>query len=291
MSNYQTDEAIFMIDDGRKMTVKACVCTDVGRVRNNNEDNYLLRDRINGDQVLSAMESDTVEEDEWTGWQCYGVFDGMGGGEKGEWASLTAASLMRDAFCVSPLLTQTRSDIDELVAETYMRINGLIVNEQSRSGVYGTTATAVCCDGAQFKVYHAGDSRAYLKRGKDLYCLTQDQTLSAMKLEMGLYEEGDPKIERDKHLLTVYLGCDDTGDKLAPQRSEWTVLEDGDMLMICSDGLYDMVSDTAISRILGEAEDPADAAGTLCDLALAAGGYDNVTCMVLAFTQDGKIPD
>ena len=281
MEHYQTDEAIFMTGDDLKFTVASCVCSDTGRVRENNEDNFLLRTVTNARQQLSVQITDRVESDDWAGWQCFGVFDGMGGGEKGEWASLTAASVLGEEFGRRPLLTASRKDIDDLIRNTFMRINGLIVNEQSRSDVYGTTATVVATDGEVFKIYHAGDSRAYLMRDQSLFRLTEDQTLAAMKVEMGVYEEDDPRAERDKHLLTVYLGYDENGDKLVPQESEWMRFEKGDRLLLCSDGLYDMVTDPAISRIMRETETAEEAAGELCDLALAAGGVDNVTCLVL----------
>ena len=281
MEHYQTDEAVFMTGGDLKFTVSSCVCSDVGRVRENNEDNFLLRNVTNAQQQLSVLLTDSVEGDDWAGWQCYGIFDGMGGGEKGEWASLTAAALLQKEFLRKPLLTASCRDIDQLIRNTFMRINGLIVNEQSRSDVYGTTATVICTDGAVFKIYHAGDSRAYLMRRSQLYRLTEDQTLAALKVEMGVYEEDDPRAERDKHLLTVYLGYDENGDKLVPQESEWMEFEKDDRLLLCSDGLYDMVADSAIRRILAETGTAEDAAGELCDLALAAGGQDNVTCMVL----------
>lgn len=147
--------------------------------------------------------------------------------------------------------------------------------------MYGTTGTIICTNGVKFKVFHLGDSRAYLFRNGELYQLTKDQTLAAMKVSLGFYEENDPLVEKEKHQLTEYIGCDQTLENLRPLESQWMDLLSGDKLLICSDGLYDMCSNAQIIEIMKNEEQPEKIAQKLLQRALENGGLDNITCLVL----------
>lgn len=255
------------------------VISHVGLKRTNNEDNFLLDQSYNMDSVLEISKS-LFKQDEKNIWYCVGVFDGMGGGENGELASLIAAKEFQIAFNkVSKEATE--SEIDFIMRGAFLNANRRIVEEQKIHAMYGTTGTVLCINSKKFKIYHLGDSRAYLFRDENLYQLTRDQTLAALKISAGFYDEDDPLVEREKHQLTEYIGCDYTMEHLFPLESEWLDVLPNDRLLLCSDGLYDMCSDSQISKIIKDNSDPKIAVKYLMDLALEHGGIDNITCLIL----------
>jgi len=253
------------------------VVSNVGCFRSNNEDNFLLNGNINKGSI-DAIEYGPYELDKM--WNCMAVFDGMGGGEKGELAALFAA----EEFC-STLprleLCKSRNGIDCLMQESFLRANRRIVEYQKKSNMYGTTGTVLCTDREYFKIYHLGDSRAYLFRDNDLFKLTKDQTLAEMKIELGLYDSGHPNGEKEKHQLTEYIGCDSTLENLHPQESLWIPFQDEDKLLLCTDGLYDMCSDSEISKIMRNSAAAETIAKQLTECAIRNGGKDNITCLIV----------
>lgn len=262
-----------------RYTIRGFVSSDAGAVRPNNEDNYLLSRTWNrnsenkAEQELRACSLDF-------GW-CYGaVFDGMGGGEKGEWASLVAAEEFEKILSSAGADT-SGEEIDMLARQAFLNANRRIVEERESRAVYGTTGTLVCTDGMRFRIYHMGDSRACLFREGNLYQLTEDQTLAAMKVRLGFYQNEDECEEREKHQLTEYIGCDPTMEGLRPKESQWMKWEDGDRLLLCSDGLYDMCSQTEICDVMNSSDSMKQTVNQLVGLAIRHGGRDNITCMLL----------
>lgn len=255
------------------------VVSDTGRVRNNNEDNYLLGFCINERCEKSSGVSMAVACSP-AGWNVAGVFDGMGGGEKGELAARLAAQEFRSAARELALVS-AREEADRILRRAFLEANRHVLGLRAMYGAYGTTGTVVCTNGSVFKVYHLGDSRAYLLRQQDLFLLTRDHTLARMKIDGGLYREDDPQAERDKHRLTEYIGRDETGESIGPEESKWIPVMAGDGILLCSDGLYDMCDDAQIRQILNLGGN--DRAGRLVKQALAQGGMDNVTCLCLDF--------
>lgn len=257
------------------------VVSDAGRVRPNNEDNYVLGKYINlhsaAHSEVSVSFSDTSGQ-----WQLAGVFDGMGGGEMGELASHDTAEIFLRAFGnVSG--ESSKSEIDLILRKAFLEANNRIVDLQQDYKIYGTTGTLLCTNSSVFKIYHLGDSRAYLIRDNTLMQLTKDQTLAQMKLDVGMYRPDDPSTEADKHKLTEYIGRDWTRDNLHPVESQWIPLQPRDLVLLCSDGLYDMCDDDVIVKILNSAASPGDGAASLTAAALEQGGTDNITCMVISF--------
>lgn len=265
-----------------RCAIRGFVSSDIGAVRSNNEDNYLLNRTWNrSSENKAAQELKACSLD--FGW-CYGaVFDGMGGGEKGEWASLTAAEEF-ERILSSAESDTSGEEIDMLARQAFLNANRRIVEERESRAVYGTTGTLVCTDGRRFRIYHMGDSRAYLFREGNLYLLTEDQTLAAMKVRLGFCQNEDACEEREKHQLTEYIGCDPTMENLRPQESQWMEWEDGDRLLLCSDGLYDMCSQTELCDAMNASDSMRQTANQLVGLAISHGGRDNITCMVLERT-------
>lgn len=264
-----------------KCAVSGAVASDVGCVRSNNEDNYILGKNMNQDasDCIRAVEGFAGDSDVW---KFAGVFDGMGGGEAGELASRDSAVIFLAEIERLPE-NPVKSDVDTCMRGAFLQANNRIIDLQAQYEIFGTTGTVVVSDGFEFKLYHLGDSRAYLFRGGALSQLTRDQTLAQMKLEMGMYRENDPAEAADRHKLTEYIGRDWTKENLKPVESLWMTAGQGDLLLLCSDGLYDMCSDAEIAEILGGSESLEEKVTAMVRRARETGGEDNITCMLVAF--------
>ncbi len=264
---------------GCRFAVSAYAVSDVGLVRTNNEDNYFLGFSWN---KTAANHSEAAVNAQSYSWQLAGVFDGMGGGEAGELASAAAAKAVEKA---AEQMTGdlSRQDVDKLLRRAFLEANNAVVDLQQQLQIFGTTGTLLCTDGTAFKVYHSGDSRAYLIREGDMFPLTKDQTLAQMKIEVGMYDENDPKAEAEKHKLVEYIGRDRSRENFKPVESHWIPIEKGDGILLCSDGLYDMCSNEEILLLLLSADTPQEKATLLAHRANANGGIDNTTCIYIAF--------
>lgn len=256
--------------------------SDVGCVRENNEDNYLLELHMN--EASNDHSAFSVSMcDRWKYWHLAGVFDGMGGGELGELASQKTAQIIRNG--ISGLSRDSgKADVDGILKGVFLEANNEIVALRQKCSILGTTGTVVCTNNREFKLYHLGDSRAYLFREGKLYQLTKDQTLAQMKIDAGLYREDAPEAEADKHKLTEFIGRDQTRKSLHPVESEWIPLQKEDCLLLCSDGLYDMCSDKEIEELLGKHHSARAQCEGLIEAARQNGGADNITCVILAFS-------
>lgn len=269
---------IFKRSKNRGLRFIAAAVSDQGLQRSNNEDNYVLGESTNAD---FSPHSEAFLKDSSSKYVA-AVFDGMGGIDRGELASSKAAeTLLNTLKKAAPASGQ--EELDNTVRAFFCDANRNVVTLQEQGGLCGTTAVLMCATREHFKIFHMGDSRAYLFRDGGLFRLTEDHTLARMKLEMGLYDESDPLAQEEKHKLTEFLGRY-KGDAVRPDESKWTKLQKGDRLLLCSDGLYDMCPDTRIGEILASALTPEDAAQKLVSDALERGGEDNVTCLVVQFT-------
>lgn len=259
---------------------RAYAVSDVGRLRENNEDNYFLG--ASQWNETAANHSEAAADVKSCSWQLAGVFDGMGGGEAGELASAAAAKAVKNAW-EQMTGALSRQEVDVLLRRAFLDANNTVVDLQRQLQIFGTTGTLLCTDGNAFKIYHNGDSRAYLIREGDMFPLTKDQTLAQMKLEMGMYDENDPNAEAEKHKLVEYIGRDRTKQNFKPVESHWIPIEKGDGLLLCSDGLYDMVNNEDILFLLLSAGTPREKAALLADRANTNGGIDNITCIYISF--------
>lgn len=254
-----------------KNKIKAYVLSDVGNVRDNNEDNYIIGHCLNEFSENHHFSSLSQENDSWT---VFGVFDGMGGYEGGEVASYIAAKEFQNlSFGVKKT---TAYEIDELVENTFLTINNKIVGERKHQYASGTTASVLVTNGSQYKIFHYGDSRVYLLHNGELFLLTKDQTLAQLKMDMGI-----ETCEREHHQLTEFLGMDDVEGNGTSFRTEWKNLDPKDKIIICSDGLYDMCDEQTVLSEVMRTDNCEDAVNNLVQLALKNGGRDNVTIMML----------
>jgi serine/threonine protein phosphatase PrpC len=201
------------------------------------------------------------------------VADGVGGSAAGEVASATTA------YVVSALAA-AESDVDPA---TLLRSAVLEAHRQLREGVrraperagMATTLTAVVVHEDRFCLVHVGDSRAYSLRDDELTRLTADHTLVQSLIDDGTLTEASAA---DFAFRSVVLRSVNAEAPVEPDVHQLD-LRPGDRLLLCSDGLSDLVPDDGIAAALARA-DRQHAASALVDAALAAGGRDNVTCLV-----------
>jgi protein phosphatase len=161
---------------------------------------------------------------------------------------------------------------------------GVLIRDQARidpslAGM-GTTLTGAISLGTALVVVNVGDSRAYLCRDGELLQLTRDHTLAQKLADQGVIAQEETTTHRTRHVLTRALGGHDDQARAEAQR---LALADGDQLLLCSDGLTEMVDDTTIHDVLRSTSSAREACQTLVDLALKNGGKDNVTVVVARY--------
>ena len=222
--------------------------TDLGRLRNHNEDSLLVKAPL------------------------YVIADGMGGHAAGEIASEIAIRTLDDAQI-------TRLDPDAL-RRAVVEANGLIIEGANkglgRKGM-GTTLTAAIIEGNQLLVAQVGDSRAYLYTNGRLRAITRDHSLVGELVSAGQITEDEARTHPNRSVITRALGSDPS---VQPDMYEMR-LHEQDRLLLCSDGLNSMLEDAEIEEILNRYPDPQDAADVLINAAKDAGGYDNITVIVV----------
>ncbi|HEY4280263.1 MAG TPA: Stp1/IreP family PP2C-type Ser/Thr phosphatase [Conexibacter sp.] len=222
--------------------------SDTGRARRANEDNFFARAPL------------------------FVVADGMGGAQAGEVASRLAAETFATGL---PEGGTTEERLATRVLEANNRIHTLSREDRDRAGM-GTTLTAAYLDGEELSVAHVGDSRAYLWRDGELTRLTRDHSLVDELVRRGKLTEEEAADHPQRSIITRALGPEpevevDTRTYRA---------QDGDVLLLCSDGLTSMITEQLIAGILRAAEGLEAAGRELVDAANAAGGRDNITVVL-----------
>ena len=257
-----------------------------GKVRANNEDHYLVA-RFQRTMQIVLNNLPAGELPEHGGDTMYGmvVADGMGGEAGGEVASRTAIRTMIDLVLQTPdwimrLDEQLARQVGQRMAERFRQIRE-VLNELARADPklfgMGTTMTLACSNGADLLTAHVGDSRAYLFRCGQLHQLTRDQTAAQAMVDAGTLRPEEAATHPLRNRLTGAIST-----RLGETQAEIAALPlaNGDRLLLCTDGLTDMVAEETIAEVLQRIEAVADACGTLVELALERGGKDNVTVVL-----------
>ena len=229
--------------------------SDTGRKRRRNEDNYVVAPPL------------------------FAVADGMGGAQAGEVASRLAASAL-EAGDSDGLGGTTR--IDSLIQEANRRIYDRASTDPTASGM-GTTMTVAIVEGMTVAIGHVGDSRAYLVRGGQMEQLTEDHSLVNELLKTGKLSEEEAQVHPQRSVITRAVGTDPDVDV-----DGFTIeAQDGDVFLICSDGLSDMVSDEEILELLHQNRDDLDkAVKALVAAANRGGGEDNITAVAFRISSE-----
>jgi protein phosphatase len=230
--------------------------TDTGRQRKGNEDAYFARSPL------------------------FVVADGMGGAQAGEVASGTAVEVFQDGLPdgSEPVESRLRS----LVLEANARINALAQSDEALAGM-GTTVTAAYVGEGELAIAHVGDSRLYRLRGGGLERMTDDHTLVEELVRQGKLTPEEADHHPQRSIITRALGPE---PGVEPDSFTWPG-RDGDVYLICSDGLTGMVPEPQVADILTAADSLPAAGRALVDAANAAGGRDNITVVLFRLEEVG----
>ncbi len=244
--------------------------TDKGCVRNNNEDNFF----VNGFYLMRGKpDNGFCYKETLFAPFCAGVSDGMGGEKCGEEASLIAAGGF-DNF-----IRSYQNKVDEAA----LRDCVAFLNRKVFKGAPKSGATVSAVYAAEDKIYAVslGDSRIYLLSDGKFSQISTDHTLAQLQVAAGVMSAEEAKTSNLRHGLTQFLGTDPDEMIIEPSISVIDGLSDGDIILICSDGLYDMLDDDEIKSILSAGSELKKATKKLVDVALKRGGKDNITVMTV----------
>jgi len=272
----------------RTLTVKAFGLTDRGQVRPNNEDQFLIAELTKSMRVWqTSLPEPKVQVGEEHA-HLFVVADGMGGHQAGEQASGLAVAAI-EQFTLNTFkwfLGSTGNDVREILAEFKSAINhadARILEEAAEhpelSGM-GTTVTMAFNLGTQLYVVHVGDSRAYLYRDGQLDQVTQDHTVAAEMVRNGTLRTDEAAGHRLRHVITNVVGGQELGVTVEAHALD---VQAGDRLLLCSDGLTEMVTNDVIAAALHDEPVPELAAKKLLSAASQAGGRDNITVVIARF--------
>lgn len=271
----------FFVPAGPQFDVRFGAATHVGHVRPQNEDQFaVVRRRRMSDVLMSSLPSgdwDSAEDSVWLAM----VADGMGGHAAGDVASRLALQSILELSSQASSWVMRLSDPE--APEIWQRVNAYLarlrqtfqdhVARQPASSGMGTTLTVANLMPPDAVIAHIGDSRAYLWRDQHLVQLTRDQTVAQDLIDSG----AEPVSVRSfRRMLTNSLNAGVGATRVDLLHTE---LQAGDRLMLCSDGLSDLVEHAEIASALA-ADDPQAAVDTLVERALSAGGRDNITVVV-----------
>jgi PPM family protein phosphatase len=257
-----------------------------GKVRPNNEDSFLvMRFERTMYTLLTNLPTGQIPEQYRERGYAMFVADGMGGAAAGEVAGRTAITTLVDLIIQTPDWImrpdeQRASEVLQRMEERFGQLPGALTRRaQSEPNLHGmgTTLTLAVSLGANLVIAHVGASRAYLFRLGQLLPLTSDQTIAQLLADAGVIRPEDVAKHHARHVLT---GAITTSDEKAEVELHHVQLLDGDQLLLCSDGLTEMVTSAQISAVLEKDASAMDASRALIDLALEAGGRDNVTVVL-----------
>lgn len=257
-----------------------------GLVRPNNEDHFVV---VRGGRELEAIMGNLPDDivsrrfDE----VFYGmaVADGLGGEVCGEIASRRALESLLSMVLHTPdwMLRLGKPEINEVMwrmADRFIRVHAALLHEAAQDpylhGMSTTLSTALTM-GDDLIITHVGDSRIYLVRDGQMRQLTRDHTLAQQLIDTGLHHQNDQLVKELRNVLKQALGA--TVSECRPE-VEYLKLADGDLLLLCTDGLSDAVESEVIEQVLKEDSPAKEIAEELLRLALENGGPDNITMIV-----------
>lgn len=255
-----------MAIQSKNLKISCHARSDVGLVRENNEDAWFA-DEYNNFYVLC---------------------DGMGGHTAGEVASQEAVAFL--SALSSEVLKKSKTHpiknpqvIRELIQEVNAEVYRLAQKDRDLRGM-GTTLCCVYVHEAKMVIGHVGDSRVYLLRDKKLLQLTEDHSLVAELLELGELNSRQARDYAHRNIITRAIGADAVVEASIYAHD----LQRGDQILMCSDGLSDMLDCDEIEKILNTDLSLVSSIDRLIDTANRRGGHDNITVILLKFQDDNE---
>jgi protein phosphatase len=265
------------------MRIEACAVNHKGLVRLNNEDNFYLsgsfiaKELVDQPSCLTKLLTDQSPV-------IAAVCDGVGGAQAGEVAAYTVVSALGALMSGFNQVHDT-----EQITIAMRRVSQRIASlRQNDTESMGATIVMACIQGERLLITNVGDSRAYLMRLDTLYQLSEDHSEVWRLYNMGIITREEMNTHPRRHVITQYLGLPETELLIDPAYSEIIQLQPGDRILLCSDGVTDMLSDEEITQILQAVPQCETAAQTLVTSALQNGGKDNTTALLLQVLQENE---
>ncbi len=271
-----------------EVSIKLFARTDVGQVREHNEDNFIVADLTK--RVRGLQEQNRVVSVGLNG-NIMSVCDGMGGAAAGEVASQLAVDIIYEKMIedVAADVQITRNEVARRLVRAVeaagLRIFESAKSDRTRRGM-GTTVTAAALVDDHLFLAQVGDSRGYILRNGTLVQVTRDQSLVNQLIEAGQLTEEEAETFEHNNIILQALGTAET----VQVDLTYVELRQNDVLMLCSDGLSGMVRNDEIREVLKANADPLEACKTLTERANLAGGHDNITVIVAQFDGEGLKP-
>lgn len=286
------DDIVQRAVQNRPLQVRSFGLTDQGLLRPGNEDQFLIAELAKTLQVQQcSLPSQPSRQAPDRGY-LFMVADGMGGHRAGEKASALAVDAI-ESFLVDSLksLFQVHSAEQQQVLTGFREALHWADQQVYAKGTrhpelhgMGTTVTLACFLAPNLFIAHVGDSRCYIVRSGKLYQVTCDHTLTQDMIRKGCLSPADAVGHQFRHVITNVVGGREAGVDVETHQIR---IEPGDGMLLCSDGLTEMVTDEQILRILQETDDPQTACRRLASAANEAGGKDNITVVVARFVHMG----
>jgi serine/threonine protein phosphatase PrpC len=268
---------------GIKLTVAAK--TDVGKVRTNNEDAFVVADLNRGDR--SSLQSATDFDVKAAG-ILLAVSDGMGGEQAGEVASALVVETLRRVLAENaPETEESKTAITRLIETAVTKANEEVFAaavDPNKRGM-GATLTAIYVNGAEAYIVEIGDSRAYLLRGRRMRQMTKDQSFVQLLLDSGAITEEEAENYPHKNIILQAFGQQ---KKLNIALGRLT-LRRGDRLLLCSDGLSNKVTPDEMREVICDSPTLDAAATKLIEMANERGGDDNSTVVLAEANGDDLV--
>jgi protein phosphatase len=245
--------------------MRAAACSDIGKTRKINEDNYCLVKNENQDMLAA-------------------VFDGIGGSKAGEVASLLAKETFEQAFAAAPVFTKDY-EVNDFIQSTMNKANDLIYSQSLNNPLLkgmGTTCVGILLTSIGPYIFNVGDSRLYAKYSDGFIQMSEDHSVIARLLRQNKISQEEAKVHTQRNTLTNALGI------WKVFRIDINKIHDNfTHILICSDGLSGYVEKQEIeSVVLNDTLDTAAKCSTLINLANEAGGMDNCTVIVMDHFED-----
>ena len=255
------------------LIINFAVRSETGLVRTNNEDNFFC----NGIFMSNSEREKPFFLKGRTKVPCiFGVCDGMGGEDCGEIASfLTVETLSEYA---EKIKLGSNKNVNDFVRASNAKLLSLMNKNNIRTG---TTLALVVIKENFFTAYNLGDSRIYRVQNKRLIRVTDDHTVAEDKVRLGLLTPKQAEKTPEKNFLTKCIGIFD--NEVTPDVNGPYDFNENEKILICSDGLTDMLSYNEIANIILSTNDISETVNNLVNKALQNGGKDNVTCMIISF--------
>jgi len=256
-----------------------------GLIRSNNEDNILFYGECIPEKELNNYSVTNVNALDFI---LAAVFDGMGGQNAGEKASLTAA------VCLMPYYERILSDYSnlnnnvELLIDYVEKANKLVYElgeaDESKHDM-GTTFACLYISGKRLVALNIGDSRIYIYKNNSLIQISEDHTEAERLVRIGVITRENSRGHKGRNILCRYLGVNPDEGVMEASINKDLVLEGGDIFLLCSDGLTDMLTDEEITKIIQSSNDTEKVSSLLVEAALQKGGKDNVTVITVMYLE------